>query len=184
MRTLLGPILLAPLLLACGGDVVNYSAPVGITMKLRSSDVTQPGNAVTLSKGITTEQGNPYGAFVNAAQQALGRPPSRIVVTYLTLELLPPSSGVANLNQVFAGVVSAGFLLNSVLQPACAAASPAGTAFPMTATFDSTGLDPVSYGDLVGGTFPVVLGGTATSAFATGNDSADLQVTFGFIAYK
>ncbi|HZY04104.1 MAG TPA: hypothetical protein VFF02_11450 [Anaeromyxobacteraceae bacterium] len=182
MRTPLLPILLAPLLLACGDDVVSYSAPVGITLKLRSSDVGA-GNAVTLSKNITTEQGNPYGAFVNAATRALGRPPSRIAVTYLWLELLPSSSGVADLGQVFSGQVGVGFELAGAVYPAGVATSPVGVSFPMAAGFDSTGLGPPAWSDLLAG-FPVVLDGTATSAFATGNDTADLQVTIGFEAFK
>ena len=182
MRNATLAVLLAPVLLACGDDVVNYSAPVGINVKLRSSDVGA-ANAVTLSKNITTEQGNPYGAFVNAATRALGRSPSRIAVTYLTLELLPTSTGVTDLNQVFTGQVAVGFELAGSAYPVGTATNPVGVGFPMVPTFDSAGLALAAYSDLLAG-FPVVLDGTATSGFAGGADTADLKATFGFIAYR
>lgn len=183
MRNVILAAALSPLLLACGDEVVNYSAPVGITLKMQRSDVGA-GDAVTLSKLINTEQGNPYGAFVNSATRVLGRPPSRIAVTYLTLELLASSTGVTDLNQVFTGQVSLGFELDAVLRPVGAVTNPAGVGVAMAPAFDSAGLDPVAWADLVGGGFPVVLNGTATSAFAGGASTADLQATFGFLAYK
>ena len=183
MKIAILAVLLVPILLACGDEVVNYSAPVGINTKLRSTDVGA-GGAVLLTKNINTESGNPYGAFVNAAARALGRPPSRIAVTYLTLELLPSSTGVDNLNQVFTGQVATGFDLAGSLYPVGTAVNPAGVGFPMAASFDSAGLDPTAYDDLVGGGFPVILSGTATSGFAGAGATADLKTTFGFIAYQ
>jgi hypothetical protein len=182
MRNALLAAILAPFLLACGDDAVNYSAPVGINVKLRSADVGT-GDAVLLTKSINTEQGNPYGAFVNAAERALGRPPSRIVVTYLSLELLGTST-VTGLNQVFTGQVSIGFDLDGFVYPVGAAANPVGVGVPMAVSFDSAGLGPVAFADLLGGGFPVVLSGTATPAFPGGNETADLTATFGFMAYK
>jgi hypothetical protein len=183
MKIAILAVLLVPILLACGDEVVSYSAPVGINTKLRSTDVGA-GDAVLLTKNINTESGNPYGAFVNAAARALGRPPSRIVVTYLSLELLDTSSGVTNLNEVFTGQVSIGFELDGVVYPAGTVTNPVGVGFPMAATFDSAGLDPTAYDDLVGGGFPVILSGTATSGFAGAGATADLKTTFGFMAYK
>ncbi len=183
MRNGILAVLLVPSLLACGDGVVNYSAPVGINQKLRSADVGAV-NAVLLTKNINTESGNPYGAFVNAATQSLGRPPSRIVLSYLALDLLGTSSGVTNLNEVFTGQVAIGFDLNGTVYPVGTVMNPAGAGVAMAATFDSTGLDPAAYADLVGGGFPIVFSGTATSAFATGSATADLKATFGFVAYK
>lgn len=62
--------------------------------------------------------------------------------------------------------------------------TPVGANVILTGGFDSTGLNATAYGDLVGGTFPVLLNGTATSTFAGSSDTADLVVTFGFVAYK
>ena len=189
MRSLLLAALLVPSLLACGDDVVNYSAPVGIDFKLQSNDVAG-GGTFLLPKNISQPSGNPYGAFVHDAERALGRAPSRIVVTYAGLELLG-SSSVANMSEVFqsAAPVWVGFVLTGAdpggtLYPVCNAVNPAGTGFPMAATFDSAALPAEDYAELLGGSFEVDLGGTATTAFAGGSETADLVVTFGLVAYK
>jgi hypothetical protein len=62
--------------------------------------------------------------------------------------------------------------------------NPAGVGVAMAPAFDSAGLDPVAWADLVGGGFPVVVNGTATSAFANGSSTADLETTFGFLGYR
>lgn len=186
MRTLALVGLLAPFLLSCGNDVVNYSAPVGITMSIKSTDAsaTTPYAINPQSKNIATEQGNPYGAFVNDATRALGRAPSRIAVTSMTLSLLGSSKVVTTLNQV-ASQVAVGFqLVGTTVTPVGAAANPQGTTFPMASSFDSANLDATAYASLLGGSFPVVLTGNAVSSFPTANATADLQVTFGFLAYK
>jgi hypothetical protein len=47
------------------------------------------GGQISVDKNISTENGNPYGAFVNAAVQKIGQPPSRIAVTSATFTLDP-----------------------------------------------------------------------------------------------
>ncbi len=189
MRTLVLPFLLAPVLLACGSDVVNFSAPVGITISLKSANAATaaPYAFTPQSKLISTEQGNPYGAFVNEATRQLGRAPSRISVSYLWVELLPSSKGVTDLGQV-ASQLGVGFeLVGTTVTPVGAAAGPTGaigTGFPMATSFDSAGLDPTAFSSLLGGSFPVVLTGDAVSTFPSANATADLQVIFGFVAYK
>ena len=79
-------------LTACGDDPVSYSSPVGINLKAESGAVS--GTAISDEKGITTESGNPYGAFVTEARKALGRDPSRIELDGLTLTLGANSTGV------------------------------------------------------------------------------------------
>src|ERR1051325_8993418 len=106
MRTLCVLVVLA----GCGDSPVNYSAPVGINLKAKSGDVVQ--NVVSDKKSITTESGNPYGAFVGAAQQRLGRDPSRIEITGITIVLGADSTGVTTLDQVFTGQVDVLFLMN------------------------------------------------------------------------
>lgn len=70
---------------ACGDDPVSYSEPVGLELKIESGKVVN--SSVSGEKSITTESGNPYGAFVNAAKAELGREPARIVLTSATLVL-------------------------------------------------------------------------------------------------
>src|SRR5258706_10931080 len=89
-------------LAACGTDPVNYSAPVGIELHAKSADVNM--SVVTEQKDITTETGNPYGAFVNAAKAKLGgKDPSRIEIDSLTLTLGAQSTGVSKLDDVLTG---------------------------------------------------------------------------------
>jgi hypothetical protein len=171
---------------ACGSsDPVTYSAPVGISLDVRSSDVV--ATQIHVDKNISTETGNPYGAFVNAATKALGRAPSRIVVTSATLTLDAASSTqVTALEQVFTGQVRTSFQPNgsSNSYPVASVTSPTGTGpVPMAVTFDSTSMTPADFGDLVGGAFKVVLAGTATTDFANGSAKADLTATLTFEAF-
>src|SRR5256885_7155216 len=95
---------LAVSLAACGSDPVSFSAPVGINLKAKSSDVS--GTSLTENKEINTESGNPYGAFVTDARAKLGgKDPSVIELSGLTLLLGGTSTGVTTLDQVFTGDV-------------------------------------------------------------------------------
>lgn len=184
-RTLLLAVL-ASLAAACGSsDPVSYSAPVGISLDARSGDVV--AGQVHVDKNISTETGNPYGAFVNAAVRALGRSPSRIVVTSATLTLSPASSTqVSALEQVFTGQVRLSFEPNgsSDAYPVAAVTSPVGTGpVAMAVTFDSSSMTPVDFGDLVGGAFKVVLDGPAAAGFATKGATADMTAVLTFVAY-
>src|SRR5262249_39031144 len=88
---------------ACGADPTSYSSPVGINLKAKSGDVSN--NAISDDKAITTESGNPYGAFVNDAQTRIGRDPAAIEIDNLTLALGAQSTGVTMLDQVYTGDV-------------------------------------------------------------------------------
>jgi hypothetical protein len=81
------PLLALPILVlaACGDDPVQFSEPVGIELKAKSGDVVN--STVDANKGITTESGNPYGAFVTEAKAKLGKDPSSIEVDKVTLTL-------------------------------------------------------------------------------------------------
>lgn len=171
---------------ACGSSApVTYSAPVGISLDAKSSDVV--AGQVQADKNISTENGNPYGAFVNAAEKALGHAPSRIVVTGATLTLsLSGSTLVTALDQVFAGTVRLSFEPNgsSNSYPVASVASPAGTGpVQMAVTFDSSSMTAADYSDLVGGAFKVALEGPAASGFGAGGATADMTGTFTFEAY-
>src|SRR5438105_4095222 len=99
-------------LAACGSDPVNYSQPVGIELKAKSGDVNTA--AVTESKEINTESGNPYGAFISTAETKLGgKAPSRIELSQLSLTLGGQSTGVSSLEQVVTGDVDVAFIVNN-----------------------------------------------------------------------
>src|SRR5215468_5571204 len=102
--------LLLIVLAACGTDPVSFSAPVGINLKVKSGEVLS--NAVSDQKAITTESGNPFGAFVSDAQHKLGKDPARIEVHQLTLTLGAQSIGVTKLEEVYTGDVDVAFIMN------------------------------------------------------------------------
>jgi hypothetical protein len=178
-------VLLAVLATACGTtDPVTYSAPVGISLDVKSGDAA--GGAIRVDKNITTESGNPYGAFVNDAVKALGGYPSRIGVASATLALEPSSTGVTTLQQVFTGTIWLSFEPNgtSTLYPAASAAVPTGAGpVPMQVSFDSTSMIPADYAALVGGNFKVVLIGTPAAGFGSAAATARLQAVLNFVAY-
>src|SRR5512136_1074646 len=117
--------------LACGKDPVSYSAPVGISLAARAQDVT--AGQVSVVKNVNTENGNPCGAYVHAAQQALGHPPSVIQVSSVTLLLSSSSTGVTGLEQVFSGTATVSFVLNG-----------SGHVFPVAAVAGPSGAGPLN----------------------------------------
>ncbi|HEY3356465.1 MAG TPA: hypothetical protein VGQ83_24655 [Polyangia bacterium] len=172
------------LLAACGDDPSNYSAPVGINLKVKG-DV--PKTTIDDGKNVTTESGNPYGAFVQAARAKLGRDPARITLDRVTLTLGATSTGVTALEQVFAGDATVAFLMNDTNNtfPAGVIPAPTGTG-PVagTATFDSVnGVAATDWTKLLGGNFQVVLSGATAAAFQVKGPEADLQVTLTFSAF-
>jgi hypothetical protein len=171
---------------ACGSDPVNYSAPVGIELKAKSGDVNQ--SAVTESKDITTESGNPYGAFVNDATAKLGgRTPSSIELDQLTLTLGGQSTGVSSLEQVVTGDVDVAFIVNNTNNTYDAGhiTNPTGVGpVAMTPTFDWTLVAPQDQPQMLNGSFKVVLRAPAATSFSAANASASLQTTFTFTAFQ
>jgi hypothetical protein len=173
-------------LAGCSKDPVSVSRPVGISLPVASKDAGA-GGAIAVDKNINTENGNPYGAFVNDAVNSLGgRHPSRISVVALSLELLQSSTNVTALEQVFTGPVALSFQMSgsNTIYPVGTATSPTGTLAGASASFDSQALPPADYDALLGGQFKVLLTGTAPSGFATANATADLVAHFVFEAYE
>ncbi|CAN5859619.1 hypothetical protein BH11MYX3_BH11MYX3_05170 [soil metagenome] len=172
---------------ACSDDPVSYSAPVGINLKAKSGDTMN--GVVSNDKGITTESGNPYGAFITDAKAKLGgKDPSRIEIDKVVLLLGASSSGVTRLGEVFDGPVEVLFQVNDSNNsyPAATSLVPAstGSATEIATTFDSDALPEFDYLKLLGGGFKVVLRGPATAGFSTKGADADLQVTFTFAAFE
>jgi hypothetical protein len=172
---------------ACSDDPVSYSAPVGINLKAKSSDTMN--GVVSDDKGITTESGNPYGAFTTAAKQELGgKDPSRIEIDKVVLLLGASSTGVTRLGEVFDGPVEVLFQINDSNNsyPAATSLVPGstGSSAEIAPAFDSDALPEFDYLKLLGGGFKVVLRGPATTGFSTKGADADLQVTFTFAAFE
>lgn len=185
MKKLLALTALA-VLAACSSDPapVSYSAPVGISLPVASKDVVS--DAFAVDKSINTENGNPYGAFVNEARARIGHDPSRIVVSGTTLTLLGSSTGVSALEQAFANE-SVSFQMsgtNAVYPVAHLAGSTGVGPVRLAVDFNAAALTDVDRVALVQGQFKVVLSGTPAPGFATANALADVVVTLEFIAYE
>ena len=175
-----------PLFAACGSDPVNYSAPVGIELKAKSGDVAS--SVVTEQKDITTESGNPYGAFTNDATAKLGGvPPSRIELHDLTLTLGAQSTGVTSLDQVVTGDVDVAFLVNNTNNTYDAGhiMNPTGVGpSTMDVVFDWSKVADADRAQFLNGSFKVVLRAPAAAGFSSTSASASLQVTFTFDAFQ
>jgi len=187
MNTMKTPLLAVVLLAACGDDPVNYSAPVGIELKAKSGDVTN--NAVNEDKSITTESGNPYGAFITDARAKLGgHDPSEINIDKVTLTLnVAKSTNVATLDQVLTGDVAVQFVMNDTNDPFTVAhfASPTGVG-PVegTSTFDWSAVGGDNITKMMNGSFKVAMSGPPAAGFATKGAEASMTVTFTFTAFE
>ena len=171
---------------ACADDPVGYSSPVGIELKAKSGDTTN--STITERKDITTESGNPYGAFTNAATTQLGgKAPSRIELDKLTLTLGAQSTNVTALEQVVSGDVDIAFLINNSnnTYDAGHVMNPKGVGpVTMDSTFNWDSLTPADQTAMLGGSFKIVLRAPMAVGFDTANADASLQPTFTFTAFE
>jgi hypothetical protein len=185
MTKLASSCLVMCLLAACGADPVSYSAPVGIELKAKSGDA--PNGVIAEQKDITTESGNPYGAFVTDARTQLGgTDPSSIQLDGLTITLGAQSTGVASLDEIFTGPVDVLFLMNTSnnTYPAGTITDPTGTGpADLAVSFDDGQLGD-DWAGLLGGQFKVVVRGAAATGFTSKGADATLQLTFTFAAFQ
>jgi hypothetical protein len=172
-------------LAACGDDPVQFSEPVGIELKAKSGEVVN--NTVDANKGINTESGNPYGAFISEAEVKLGRDPGSIELDKLTLTLGAQSTNLTGLEQVMTGDVVVQFLTNDTNNTYVAGhfGSPTGVG-PVEghAQFDWTQVGTDDVEKMLGGSFKVVLRAPAATGFETKGAEASLQLTFTFTAFE
>ncbi|MFN0250755.1 MAG: hypothetical protein ACKV2T_28000 [Kofleriaceae bacterium] len=180
--------LLVGLLAACGDDPLSYSAPVSINLKAKSSDTQNA--VVTDEKSITTENGNPYGAFVSDAQDALdGRDPAIIDVVGVEIFLGADSTGVTTLGEVFDGTVDVLFQMNdtnNTYPVATRTIDPSASAGPLAlgVEFPADEVPDADYDKLLSGSFKVVVRGDAATDFEGKGADADIQTTFTFAAFE
>jgi hypothetical protein len=170
--------------IGCGADPVSFSMPVGIELKAKSADVSNA--VVSDDKAITTESGNPFGAFVSDAHTKLGRDPARIEVDKLTLLLGAQSINVAKLDDVYTGDVDVAFLTNDSnnTYDVGHVMNPAGVGpVELTVVFRSEMVPSTDFAKFLTGSFKVVIRGPAAAGFSTKGAEASLQATFTFAAF-
>jgi len=170
----------------CGADPISYSAPVGINLKAKSADSVN--GVVTDEKGINTESGNPFGAFVTDARRELGRDPGYIDVDEVTVLLGAGSTGVTRLGEVFTGNVEVLFQMNDTnnTYPVASGtidAAASGGPIDLATAFDE-GLPDADYTKLLSGSFKVIARGPAATGFTTKGADADIQITLRFAAFE
>jgi hypothetical protein len=183
MREFLALVPLA--LVGCSSDPVSYSMPVGINLKAKSGDVSN--SVISDDKAITTESGNPYGAFVSDAQKKLGKDPARIEIDKLTLVLGAQSTNVAKLEDVYTGDVDVAFLTNdtNITYDVGHVMNPTGVGpVDLDVAFRSDAVSAADFAKIVGGSFKVVIRGSAAAGFSGKGAEAALETTFTFSAFE
>jgi hypothetical protein len=173
------------ILAACGSDPVSFSSPVGIQLKAKSGDVTN--GVIAEDKGINTESGNPYGAFISAARGKIGHDPSRVEVDGLNVTLVTPAQGVTALEEIFTGEVDVQFVVNdtNTVYDVGRVVDPTGVLrIPFTVVFDGSAFQGADRDKLLGGGFKVVLRGSAAAGFDQKGADASLQLSFTFKAFE
>jgi len=180
-------VLLGVLLLSGCGDPVSFSAPVGINIKAKAADTTN--GVISQDKSISTESGNPYGAFINEARAKLeGKDPASIEIASLTLLLGAQSTGVTKLEQVFTGNVEVFFVMNDTNNSYAVGniKDPEGSGpLELDVTFDSDKIVGEDRTRLLNGSFEAAIRGPAAAGFTSPNAAeASLQLTFTFEAYE
>lgn len=157
MRLSLGAALVLSAV-GCGDDLaantVNFSGPVTINVdKFKDGDVRN--DAFDSDKSISTESGNPYGAFLQQARGALGRAPAAVLVERVTLTLGRDSTGVTSFEQFLGGPLVVYLASSSTTVNIGTVTQPTG-AGPVEVTINATRdtLAPIN-NDLVQGSFKI-----------------------------
>ena len=180
-------IALAALTAGCSDEEpVSHSAPIGINLKVKSSDV---GAQATISsdKNITTESGNPWAKFVTDARSHLTHDPSDVDLDQVTLTLGATSTGVTSLAEIFTGEVVIQFVMETSnnIVPVAKLTNPTGRGpVAMTVQFDYAAIPPQDLAKFYAGSYKVVLAGPAAPTFQSKGADADLQATFTFQAFE
>lgn len=154
-------------------NTVNFSGPVPINIdKFKDGEVRN--EAFDVDKSVSTESGNPYGAFLQEARARLGRPPAAVIVERATLTLGANSSGVTSFQQFFGGPLTLYLTNSGTTVNVGTVAQPTGAGpveVTITATRDTLG--PLQ-NDLSQGSFKV---GVRVPAAAGRPRSFDAKVT-------
>jgi hypothetical protein len=121
---------------ANSANTVNFSGPVAINVdKFKDDEVRN--ESFDQNKSINTEQGNPYGAFLQQARTVLGRPPAAVLVDRVTLTLAADARGVTAFEQFFGGPLTVYFSNSRTTVNVGTVAQPRG-AGPVEVTITAT----------------------------------------------
>lgn len=160
----------------------------GFQQKAEEGDV-EDNNVINVEEGITTESGNPWGAFMSDVDDQLGGPASDIALEKVELSLAASSVGVTSLSQVFDGPIEIQFVMHDggnffSVASATVDADTTGRTIVLDSSFDYRDYQAVDLDKLDSGSFKVVLGAPAETGFKDLKAKAELQITFSFAAYE
>ncbi|MBL8603573.1 MAG: hypothetical protein JNK72_16735 [Myxococcales bacterium] len=160
----LGWVVLAGLV-GCGdaadeGVTVGYSGPVNIRLDKFKEDEVRNG-AFDSDKNVNTENGNPYGAFLQAARARLGgnftadNAAAAVALDAVTLTIDQDTRGVTAFEQVLGGPLQLYLASSSTTVNVGTVAQPTGAGpVRVTLTADLAALEPIRR-DLLNGSFKV-----------------------------
>lgn len=165
------------------GDPVHGTVTLAISVQSSDTD----GDGTVADDQPIDASGDSWSNFVESARAKFGGDPTSLVLAEAHIALLPSSSGVASLGNVFHGPIGVRFETNGTrveLNVAEADIRPdnGATGIQMFKTFDDALMDEVDAEQLYGGAFRVHFIGQTSMEFKQGNARADLQATLSFEA--
>jgi hypothetical protein len=178
----IGSILLASGLLFTVGCKDAFVDDIGINIGVSDADIDGNGQLVT-EKNISTEQGNPYGQFLNNLQAEFGDDAVFINLESATMQIVAGGTQ-ANLEELYVGVVT----LSIVDDSSGIVADIATIEDPLGAEAVELDIDGGAFDDeafqttLNDGSFKVRL--TGTPADPAANINTDIDLILGFSADK
>jgi len=164
----------------CPEEPVAHSETVSLKLSgMKEGDVKN--NEFSEEKNVNSESGNPYGEFTKAAENALGKAPSRIAPQSAFLRIHSDSEGVTSFGEVFASMEL--FFANSATTiPVGTVASPQGSSVEV-ALDENVDLEPLM-ASMIGGDFKVGVRGAAAASLPAGKFDLRITIDIKFEAYE
>jgi hypothetical protein len=164
--------------LAACDHASSYQGSVTVELEARSVDTG--GGQLIGRRSIESPAGDPYGAFVSGATDALGAAPGQITVSSCTLALASDSTGVASLDQVVTDL-GVSFSMNhpsvNDSYDVARATHPTG-AGPDDLAVHFDGFAAADLAAARSGDFAVAVDATPAPGFATADADAFLELAF------
>lgn len=169
---------LAAFVTGCPEEPIAYSETVSLKLSgMKEGDVKN--NELSEEKNVNSESGNPYGAFVKAATDALGRSPGRIAAKSAFLRIHSDSSGVTDFGEIFTSM-ELFFSDSATTIPVGTVGSPSGSSVEVA--LSEVDLEAL-HDSMVGGDFKVGVRG-ATQATTPDKFELRISIDIAFEAYE
>lgn len=169
-------------LLGCSDDPAFTSGQVGISLGVKEGDIV--GDQIDSRKNVSTESGNPYGAFISKVEDEFGDSPREIRVEAVTLQIQESKDDVSVFEDLWPETVNVFLAADDTVSGFVVASidSPAGLGpinVPIRSVDDADGLGQL----LESGNFRVGVRGK-TDLSETSKFDTKIAVTLTFGAYE